>query len=151
MAEQGKPLGSMIIDIGLDGSKIAKSLDSIKRQVRAAQNEMKAHMAVIGQAGNSYKTMEAKVNGLTKVMATNEQQIKILHEKYEQAKKDFGENSKQAQKYAAQINNAVAKQATMKQQLDNTKLAMREYKRGTQDLKTQLDQVACSTTALFLF
>lgn len=137
----------MIIDIGLDGSKIAKSLDSIKRQVRAAQNEMKAHMAVIGQAGNSYKTMEAKVNGLTKVMAANEQQIKILHEKYEQAKKDFGENSKQAQKYAAQINNAVAKQAAMKQQLDNTKLAMREYKRGTQDLKTQLDQAARSTTA----
>jgi len=147
LAQQGKPLGSMIIDIGLDGSKMTKSLDGIKRQIRAAQSEMKAHMSVISQAGNGYKTMEAKVNGLTKVMASNEKQIEVLHEKYEQAKKDFGENSKQAQKYAAQINNAVAKQAAMKQQLDNTKLAMREYKRGTQDLKTQLDQAARSTTA----
>lgn len=147
MAQQGKPLGSMIIDIGLDGSKMTKSLDGIKRQIRAAQSEMKAHMSVISQAGNGYKTMEAKVNGLTKVMASNEKQIEVLHEKYEQAKKDFGENSKQAQKYATQINNAVAKQSAMQKQLEDAELAMRDFKRGTQDTRVQIDQVARSVSA----
>ncbi|WZY01862.1 phage tail tape measure protein [Bacillus sp. FSL W7-1360] len=143
----GRPLGNMIIELDMSGTKFQRSLDGIRRQLKTAQNELKAKMSVISQAGDGYKTMEAKVAGLTKVMAANEQQLAILHERYEQAKNDYGENSKEAQRYAAQINDAVAKQSAMQKRLEDAEIAMRDYKRGTQDTRTQLDQAGRSMQA----
>lgn len=147
MAQNGKPLGSMIVNLGLDGSSFSKSFDGIKRQMKTAQSELKANLAVVSQAGDGYLTMKTKVEGLNKVMAANEKQIEILHERYSQAKKDYGENSKEAQKYATQINNAVAKQAAYQKQLENSEISMREFKRGTQDLKDQIGEVSRSISA----
>ncbi|PAD98108.1 phage tail tape measure protein [Terribacillus saccharophilus] len=147
MAQNGKPLGSMIVNLGLDGSSFSKSLDGIKRQLKTAQSELKANLSVVSQAGDGYLTMKTKVEGLNKVMAANQKQIEILHERYSQAKKDYGENSKEAQKYATQINNAVARQSAMQKQLEDSQLAMKEFQRGTKDLKTQIDQAARSTSA----
>ncbi|PAD39819.1 phage tail tape measure protein [Terribacillus sp. 7520-G] len=147
MAEQGKPLGSMIIDLGLSDTKFEKSLDGIRRQLKATQAQTRASLSVISQAGDGYETMKVKVDGLTKEMSINEQQIKVLRDRYEKARKTYGDGSKAVQNYAKQVNDAVAKQSVMQKSLQDAELKMLDFKRGTNDAKVELDQLKRSMTA----
>lgn len=52
MATSGRPLGSMVVSLGMDGSKFENSLKSIQNQFKLAKNEMKANCRTLYECVN---------------------------------------------------------------------------------------------------
>ena len=142
-----KPLGNMVINLSLNSTSFSNTINGIKKQISVATSAMKANMAILSSAGNEYEKLEAKINGLNGVMAANEKQIELLRKKYNEAKDAYGENSKEAQGLARSLNNAIARQGQYARQLDQATMAMKDYQRGTQNLKNELDLVEKTTNS----
>lgn len=143
MAKQGKPIGSMVISLDLAYNKASatKSLAAVQRATKAATSEMRAQLSVVGNTGNEMDKLATKYKAIQKVMNAQEHELKILHEKYEQAKQSYGENSKEAVNMANKINAVVTKHQAMRKSLDATKSAMDKLK-GSQ--KQLADDMALS-------
>jgi len=142
-----RPLGNMVINLSLNSTSFSNTINGIKKQINVATSAMKANMAILSSAGNEYEKLEAKVNGLNEVMTANEKQIELLRRKYNEAKDAYGENSKEAQNLARSLNNAIARQGQYARQLDQATVAMKDYQRGTQNLKNELNTVEKTTNA----
>ncbi|MBC6310152.1 hypothetical protein HCJ66_11445 [Listeria sp. FSL L7-1582] len=140
MAKQGKPIGSMVISLDLAYNKASytKSLAATQRATKAAMTEMRAQMSVIGNTGTEMDKLATKYDSIQKVMKAQEQELKILHEKYEQAKQSYGENSKEATNMANKINTVVAKHQAMQKSLDATKSSMDHLKSSQKELSDDM-------------
>lgn len=143
----GKPLGNFVIGLSMEGTEMANTLDEIKRVTKMATSEMKANLSVLGAAGDQYAKNESKISGLTKVMTSQEKELEALNKKHKEAVDTYGENSKEAQKYANQINNVVKRQAAYTKELSDAKIKQEEFKRGTQDMKKEIELMERSTNS----
>jgi TP901 family phage tail tape measure protein len=138
----------VIIRVGLDGTRVTQSLKALKNTIAASTSQMKAEMQIFKNAGDQLSVLGAKFNGLERTIMAQDTQIKKLVESYNKAKEKFGENSEQAMKYANQINNATAKQAALKAQLQETQIAMNDFNRGTNKMRSSLSLATKETNAL---
>ncbi|EOB3433013.1 phage tail tape measure protein [Enterococcus hirae] len=81
---------------------------------------MKAQMQVMDASGNKLGVLQAKYTGLGNVLQANQKQIEILTDRY---KKSYDENGKATSatiKYANQLNQATARQASYEAQIKQT-------------------------------
>lgn len=147
MVMNGKPLGNLVIGLSMEGTQMAKTLDEVKRVTKMATSEMKANLAVLGNAGDQYGKTESKIQGLNKVMKAQEAELSVLQKKHKEASGTYGENSKEAQKYATQINNLVRRQSAYGKELKEAEVKQNEFKRGTQELKKEIELSERSTNA----
>lgn len=143
----GRPLGSMVVSLGLDSVKFTDSLKSIQNQFRLAKSEMRANVAELASTGTAYEKASAKVEGLTKIMDVNKRKIESLRETYQKQVEMHGEYSTSAMRTASKINDAVRIQENYRRQLNDAKVAMNEAKRGTDSLRTSLETLQKTTTA----
>lgn len=143
----GRPIGSMVVSLGLEAAKFTDGLKSIQNQFRLAKSEMRANMAELSSTGTAYEKASAKVDSLTKVMDVNQRKIESLRETYQQQVKTQGEYSNAAMRTAAKINDAIRVQENYRRQLNDAKVAMNEAKRGTDSLRTSLETLQKTTTA----
>lgn len=140
MATNGTPLGNMVIQLSMDGSQFSNALESIKREIKVAQSAMKANLAILSDAGDEYKILEAKINGLTRVMDANRRKIEELRRQYASAIETYGEGSQEVAKLASQINNAIARQSAWESQLKQTQAKLEHLKSGTAGLRREIDE-----------
>ena len=143
----GRPIGSMVVSLGLEAAKFTDGLKSIQNQFRLAKSEMRANMAELSSTGTAYEKASAKVDSLTKVMDVNQRKIESLRETYQQQVKTQGEYSNTAMRTASKINDAIRVQENYRRQLNDAKVAMNEAKRGTDSLRTSLKTLQKTTTA----
>lgn len=143
----GRPIGSMVVSLGLEAAKFTDGLKSIQNQFRLAKSEMRANMAELSSTGTAYEKASAKVDSLTKVMDVNQRKIESLRETYQQQVKTQGEYSNTAMRTASKINDAIRVQENYRRQLNDAKVAMNEAKRGTDSLRTSLETLQKTTTA----
>ncbi|WP_225427488.1 phage tail tape measure protein [Ligilactobacillus agilis] len=143
----GKPLGSMIVTLGLDAAKFTDGLKSAQNQMKLANSEMKANLAAIAATGTEYDKASAKVDSLSKVMEANQRRIDALREAYDKQVKTQGEYSNAAVRTASRINDAVRLQASYERQLQSARVALNEATRGTNDLRQSLDALERTTRA----
>ena len=143
----GRPIGSMVVSLGLEAAKFTDGLKSIQNQFRLAKSEMRANMAELSSTGTAYEKASAKVDSLTKVMDVNQRKIESLRETYQQQVKTQGEYSNAAMRTASKINDAIRVQENYRRQLNDAKVAMNEAKRGTDSLRTSLETLQKTTTA----
>lgn len=143
----GRPLGSMVVSLGLDSVKFTDGLKSIQNQFRLAKSEMRANLAELSSTGTAYEKASAKVEGLTKIMDVNKRKIESLRETYQKQVEMHGEYSTSAMRTASKINDAVRIQENYRRQLNDAKVAMNEAKRGTDSLRTSLETLQKTTTA----
>ena len=143
----GRPLGSMVVSLGLDSVKFTDGLKSIQNQFRLAKSEMRANLAELSSTGTAYKKASAKVEGLTKIMDVNKRKIESLRETYQKQVEMHGEYSTSAMRTASKINDAVRIQENYRRQLNDAKVAMNEAKRGTDSLRVSLETLQKTTTA----
>lgn len=143
----GRPIGSMVVSLGLEAAKFTDGLKSIQNQFRLAKSEMRANIAEISSTGTAYEKASAKVDSLTKVMDVNQRKIESLRETYQQQVKTQGEYSNAAMRTASKINDAIRVQENYRRQLNDAKVAMNEAKRGTDSLRTSLETLQKTTTA----
>lgn len=143
----GRPIGSMVVSLGLEAAKFTDGLKSIQNQFRLAKSEMRANIAELSSTGTAYEKASAKVDSLTKVMDVNRRKIESLRETYQQQVKTQGEYSNAAMRTASKINDAIRVQENYRRQLNDAKVAMNEAKRGTDSLRTSLETLQKTTTA----
>lgn len=143
----GRPIGSMVVSLGLEAAKFTDGLKSIQNQFRLAKSEMRANMAELSSTGTAYEKASAKVDSLTKVMDVNQRKIESLRETYQNQVKTQGEYSNAAMRTASKINDAIRVQENYRRQLNDAKVAMNEAKRGTDSLRTSLETLQKTTTA----
>lgn len=143
----GRPLGSMVVSLGLDSVKFTDGLKSIQNQFRLAKSEMRANVAELASTGTAYEKASAKVEGLTKIMDVNKRKIESLRETYQKQVEMHGEYSTSAMRTASKINDAVRIQENYRRQLNDAKVAMNEAKRETDSLRTSLETLQKTTTA----
>lgn len=143
----GRPLGSMVVSLGLDSVKFTDGLKSIQNQFRLAKSEMRANVAELASTGTAYEKASAKVEGLTKIMDVNKRKIESLRETYQKQVEMHGEYSNAAIRTASKINDAVRIQENYRRQLNDAKVAMNEAKRGTDSLRVSLETLQKTTTA----
>lgn len=142
-----RPLGSMVVSLGLDSTKFTNGLKSIQSQLRVAKSEMRATLTEIGNSGSAYDKASAEVEKLTKVMKINQAQIDELHKAYQQQVKLHGEYSASAMRVANRINDAVRVQGVYENKLQAAKNAMKEAQSGARQLSQELDNVQRTTRA----
>lgn len=143
----GRPLGSMVVSLGLDSVKFTDGLKSIQNQFRLAKSEMRANMAELSSTGTAYEKASVQVEGLTKIMDVNKRKIESLRETYQKQVEMHGEYSTSAMRTASKINDAVRIQENYRRQLNDAKIAMNEAKRGTDGLRVSLETLQKTTTA----
>ncbi|WP_241690001.1 phage tail tape measure protein [Ligilactobacillus salivarius] len=143
----GRPIGSMVVSLGLEAAKFTDGLKSIQNQFRLAKSEMRANMAELSSTGTAYEKASAKVDSLTKVMDVNQRKIESLRETYQKQVEMHGEYSTSAMRTASKINDAVRIQENYRRQLNDAKVAMNEAKRGTDSLRVSLETLQKTTTA----
>lgn len=143
----GRPLGSMVVSLGLDSVKFTDGLKSIQNQFRLAKSEMRANVAELASTGTAYEKASAKVEGLTKIMDVNKRKIESLRETYQKQVEMHGEYSTSAMRTASKINDAIRVQENYRRQLNDAKVAMNEAKRETDSLRTSLETLQKTTTA----
>lgn len=143
----GRPLGSMVVSLGLDSVKFTDGLKSIQNQFRLAKSEMRANVAELASTGTVYEKASAKVEGLTKIMDVNKRKIESLRETYQKQVEMHGEYSTSAMRTASKINDAIRVQENYRRQLNDAKVAMNEAKRGTDTYKDSLELLKRTTTA----
>lgn len=143
----GRPIGSMVVSLGLEAAKFTDGLKSIQNQFRLAKSEMRANIAELSSTGTAYEKASAKVDSLTKVMDVNQRKIESLRETYQNQVKTQGEYSNAAMRTASKINDAIRVQENYRRQLNDAKVAMNEAKRGTDSLRTSLETLQKTTTA----
>lgn len=143
----GRPIGSMVVSLGLEAAKFTDGLKSIQNQFRLAKSEMRANMAELSSTGTAYEKASAKVDSLTKVMDVNQRKIESLRETYQNQVRTQGEYSNAAMRTASKINDAIRVQENYRRQLNDAKVAMNEAKRGTDSLRVSLETLQKTTTA----
>lgn len=143
----GRPLGSMVVSLGLDSVKFTDGLKSIQNQFRLAKSEMRANLAELSSTGTAYEKASAKVEGLTKIMDVNKRKIESLRETYQKQVEMHGEYSTSAMRTASKINDAIRVQENYRRQLNDAKVAMNEAKRGTDSLRVSLETLQKTTAA----
>lgn len=143
----GRPLGSMVVSLGLDSVKFTDGLKSIQNQFRLAKSEMRANMAELSSTGTAYEKASVQVEGLTKIMDVNKRKIESLRETYQKQVEMHGEYSTSAMRTASKINDAIRVQENYRRQLNDAKVAMNEAKRGTDSLRVSLETLQKTTTA----
>lgn len=143
----GRPIGSMVVSLGLEAAKFTDGLKSIQNQFRLAKSEMRANIAELSSTGTAYEKASAKVDSLTKVMDVNQRKIESLRETYQNQVRTQGEYSNAAMRTASKINDAIRVQENYRRQLNDAKVAMNEAKRGTDSLRASLETLQKTTTA----
>lgn len=148
-----RPIGELVIEVGLDSANFNNSLKGITSELKVATNSMKANISTLEAAGDEYGALEAKVEGLNRIMDTNDRKIEELQRQHRAAIETYGAESEQVQKLSVQISNSVRQQAAWQQQLQRTgdrieKLAREtaeseskiiKFGQGMQDTSTKVD------------
>lgn len=110
------PLGQMIIELGLDSTDFGKGLTSARREVRTWSNEMSASMRAADFAGDKVGKLQARHEGLTKIITAQQKQVDSLKQSYDNSFVD-GKPTAQTEKLASQLKQAEANLITYQKEL----------------------------------
>ncbi|HAP2790711.1 phage tail tape measure protein [Enterococcus faecalis] len=152
MAKKGKPIGSIGGVLTLDGTQFGNTLDEITRGIKLAESAMKTNMKILGDAGKSYDGLSQHAKDLEVVMEGQRKKVEELTKRHKESSEKYGENSKQAQNLAVQVNKATEKYTLYERQLNNTKKEMAyastEINKLSQEMKDNEKETNSQVTAL---
>lgn len=140
MVQNGRPLGSMVIKLGLDSSAFSDSLTGATRATKTAVREMQAGFKVADAGGNKLTTLAAKQEGLTKVIQAQKNELKYLGEAYQKTYDEQGNATSKTAKAAQKYNEAQAKLASYEAQLKTTTAQMARMRVETEGLTGWLNK-----------
>ena len=140
MVQNGRPLGNMVIKLGLDSSAFSDSLTGAARATKTAVKEMQAGFKIADAGGNKLNSLAAKQEGLTKVIQAQKNELKYLGDAYKKTLDEQGNATSKTAKAAQKYNEAQAKLASYEAQLQTTTAQMARMRVETEGLTGWLNQ-----------
>lgn len=140
----GKPIGNMKVILDLDSSAFSKGLEGAKKSVAYNTKAMKAQMQVMNYSGDKVGALQAKYDGLSKTLSSNEKYMSKLKTQYDKSFDANGNATASTAKYANELNQAIAKSASYEAQMKTTTGQIARMKVETEGvtgkIKAQSDQ-----------
>ncbi len=138
--------------IALDGEKEYKAqIKEINNVMGVLKSELKLTASAFDNNGKSMNDMRAKSEVLEKQVTSQKDKVETLKKALENAKNEYGENSKQVRSWQVQLNNAEADLNKMNKELDELKSqtsGINKIKNGFSELKEKIEDVEKKTTGL---
>src|SRR5690625_437028 len=97
-------VGHLQAKVSVDDTQVEKSLAELWREVRVTASEFKKASVEVEDFGKGTDGLRAKADALTKQINVQQQFVNKLREAHEQAAKEKGENSRQAQNLEVRLN-----------------------------------------------
>lgn len=101
-------INNLVVRLSLDNVNFRQGISNSGRAVRTLQNELKSVSTGMGGFANASQQTQAKLNTLNRLIEAQKEKVKALRQAYDQNKAKLGENDAATQRYAAQVNKAVA-------------------------------------------
>lgn len=135
MAQNGRAFTEMLIGLSLDGTQFNRSMKDVNADVKTAESAMRANLKILGNAEKSYDDLAKSMKHIEKAYKANEEKMSALQRAYTEAIEQYGDNSKEAKKYASQINNLAGTMAILDRQIKATNREMVYMEEGVEDVK----------------
>lgn len=125
----------------LEGEKeYRKAISDVNSSMRVLRSEMRAVSAEFDGNANSIDALTKRNDVLTKQQAEQEKRVKLLRGALENATKEFGENSRVANKWQTQLNNAQAQLSKLNRELGENEKHLSEAKSSTDKTAKSIDE-----------
>ena len=120
MVQNGKPLGQMLITLGLDTTAFSSSLTGATRATKTAAKEMQAGFKIADAGGKKIDALAFKQQSLNKVIEAQKNELGYLKQAYDKTLDSQGNATSTTAKAAQKYNDAQAKLAGYQAQLQST-------------------------------
>jgi DNA repair exonuclease SbcCD ATPase subunit len=131
-------IGAKIV---LEGEKEYKqAINNCNSAMRVLKSELKAVSAEYANNANSLEALRAKNDLYTKQQSEQEKKLALLRGALEDATKQYGENSKQAQDWQIKLNNAYSELQKINRELDLNEKYMKEAEQSTDKTAKSIDE-----------
>ncbi|WP_242316981.1 phage tail tape measure protein [Bacillus cereus group sp. BfR-BA-01489] len=101
-------MNNLVVRLSLDNVNFRQGIANSGRAVRTLQNELKSVSTGMGGFANASQQTQAKMNTLSRLIEAQKEKVRALRQAYDQNKAKLGENDAATQRYASQVNRAVA-------------------------------------------
>ncbi|MFJ6189464.1 phage tail tape measure protein [Bacillus thuringiensis] len=101
-------MNNLVVRLSLDNVNFRQGIANSGRAVRTLQNELKSISTGMGGFANASDQTCAKTDALNRLIEAQKEKVRALRQAYDQNKAKLGENDAATQRYASQVNRAVA-------------------------------------------
>ncbi|MED2761615.1 phage tail tape measure protein [Bacillus thuringiensis] len=101
-------MNNLVVRLSLDNVNFRQGIANSGRAVRTLQNELKSISTGMGGFANASEQTRAKTDALNRLIEAQKEKVRALRQAYDQNKAKLGENDAATQRYASQVNKAVA-------------------------------------------
>ncbi|KWU68201.1 tail tape measure protein [Bacillus mycoides] len=101
-------MNNLVVRLSLDNVNFRQGISNSGRAVRTLQTELKSISTGMGGFASASDQTKAKMDALNRLIEAQKEKVKALRQAYDQNKAKLGENDAATQRYAAQVNKAVA-------------------------------------------
>lgn len=140
MVQNGKPLGQMLITLGLDTTAFSSSLTGATRATKTAAKEMQAGFKIADAGGKKIDALAFKQQALNKVIQAQKNELGYLKQAYDKTLDSQGNATSTTAKAAQKYNDAQAKLAGYQAQLQSTSGQLARLQVETQGVTGWLKQ-----------
>ncbi|WP_368265214.1 phage tail tape measure protein, partial [Enterococcus innesii] len=140
MVQNGKPLGQMLITLGLDTTAFSNSLTGATRATKTAAKEMQAGFKIADAGGKKIDALAFKQQALNKVIQAQKNELGYLKQAYDKTLDSQGNATSTTAKAAQKYNDAQAKLAGYQAQLQSTSGQLARLQVETQGVTGWLKQ-----------
>jgi TP901 family phage tail tape measure protein len=118
-------VAGVVAKISLDDTGIPKSMAELTRQMKLVESQFKTASAQLSNFGDKEGMLRSASDSLTKQIGLQEQKVSRLREAYQKSAADKGEDARQTQRLAIDLNRATAELAGMESRLRDTNAEIR--------------------------
>ncbi|PHG58870.1 phage tail tape measure protein, partial [Bacillus toyonensis] len=101
-------MNNLVVRLSLDNVNFRQGIANSGRAVRTLQSELKSVSTGMGGFASASQQTQAKMDTLSRLIDAQKEKVRALRQAYEQNKAKLGENDAATQRYASQVNKAVA-------------------------------------------
>ncbi|PGW32778.1 phage tail tape measure protein, partial [Bacillus thuringiensis] len=101
-------MNNLVVRLSLDNVNFRQGIANSGRAVRTLQNELKSISTGMGGFANASDQTRAKTDALNRLIEAQKEKVRALRQAYDQNKAKLGENDAATQRYASQVNKAIA-------------------------------------------
>lgn len=123
-----------------DISQLKTAMQQAQRQVRLAESEFKAATAGMDRWSDSAEGLSAKINQLDKVLDAQKKKAAAAREEWERVKKEYGENSAEAENAKIKLNNYDAAVAKTEKELNHYEQELKDCQEETGRFSKETDK-----------